>query len=498
MDNISSIENWLERHSIFNYTISNDLKVNVDESVNLSGALEEDTIPVNFEYVNGYFDISKNNLTSLEGCPKIVARNFDCSSNQLSSLKGCPQKVGDFNCSNNKLRNLLNLPKEIFGSFNCSNNKITSLEYCPKVIKGYFDCSSNELISLEYAPKVINGYFDCSINALSNLADGPKNVQKDYICFSNNFHEFKEIADEIGGDVVTDLILDDLSRTYNNTNNTYKYEGKDVISKVSIASVELTNRKDISEWLTTYEIRDFTILPDGSVDVNGSVKLAEKLHNLSKIPIKFNEIKGNFDISDNQLISLQGCPNIVKGDFLAFKNRLASLKGAPKKVSGNFIVLKNNLMSLKDAPSMVEEDFICSYNPLKSFDGLNTVLGAVFSNILVSDLEYQKYIYNNIVTYKYSGVALNKFLSQNVDYGSEEDRIFQNNKKNLSNAMSRLIQNNELKKDMINDILIENLTKYGLDDLKERVLEIKNPKPKEENPELSEDEILKMAFETKL
>ena len=55
----------------------------------------------NLKSVDGYFSCSWNNLTSLQGCPKIVNKWFNYSWNNLTSLYGCPTRVGNsFNCSN--------------------------------------------------------------------------------------------------------------------------------------------------------------------------------------------------------------------------------------------------------------------------------------------------------------------------------------------------------------------------------------------------------------
>jgi hypothetical protein len=60
-------------------------------------------LAIKFHHVHGHFICSKINLTSLEGCPKIVGGFFDCSVNDLISLKGAPQKVkGYFDCRDNK------------------------------------------------------------------------------------------------------------------------------------------------------------------------------------------------------------------------------------------------------------------------------------------------------------------------------------------------------------------------------------------------------------
>jgi len=58
---------------------------------------------IQFNHVHGHFVCAKMEMTSLEGCPKIVDRYFDCSLNHLRSLKGAPQKVkGYFDCRDNK------------------------------------------------------------------------------------------------------------------------------------------------------------------------------------------------------------------------------------------------------------------------------------------------------------------------------------------------------------------------------------------------------------
>ena len=53
--------------------------------------------------VIGDFFCQGNNLTSLEGCPKIVEGTFNCGHNNLTSLEGCPEIVkGSFWCENQK------------------------------------------------------------------------------------------------------------------------------------------------------------------------------------------------------------------------------------------------------------------------------------------------------------------------------------------------------------------------------------------------------------
>jgi hypothetical protein len=101
------------------------------------------------KYVNGEFDCSHNELTSLEYCPKYVGGRFWCTDNQLTSLEFCPETVK--------------------GGFDCRNNQLTSLEHCPEYVGGYFDCRNNELTSLEYCPEYVGGDFWCENNSWTNV-----------------------------------------------------------------------------------------------------------------------------------------------------------------------------------------------------------------------------------------------------------------------------------------------------------------------------------------
>ena len=134
----AEVEKWLREQGISNYTISEDLYVSVQGSVNLNGKLNGQKLPVKFKQVDGYFDISNNNITTLEGCPKTVSRDFNCSRNKLTSLFDCPAEVGEFDCSHNLLKTLSYAPKEVKGSFDCSYNELTSITGSPRTIKGHF------------------------------------------------------------------------------------------------------------------------------------------------------------------------------------------------------------------------------------------------------------------------------------------------------------------------------------------------------------------------
>lgn len=499
MEDIEKIRRWLLKKDIKNFSISEDLHVTVHGSVNLEGQIQGTKLPVKFDVVDGYFNISNNNLETLEGSPKKVVRDFNCSNNKITSLFRGPQIVGEFNCSNNNLKKDLSYgPKEVNGHYNCSNNRLTSIEGSPRSLTGFFNCSNNLITSLKGGPKYIDEYFNCAQNRLETLDGGPVTVGQDYICYWNQLKNLNEIADEISWSLFTDISLNHITRSFDEEKKIWKYKGEEVIGHIYKPLLAITTLDEISRWLNKHKIKSYTILKDNSVRVHGDVRLAGKLENLQKLPLRFHEVEGDFDISDNELVSLEGSPRRVTGDFLAFQNELSSLKGGPIEVDKNFIILRNNISSLEYAPVRVKEDFICSHNPMKSLTGLVSVGGFVFTNIFIESLKSQEFVYNSVTTYKYKGSSLITYLNKECKVLTEEENIFEMTRKNLQSAISRMINNDTLKKDMINDTLLKNLSKYNLDDLKEMVLLIKNPPKNNAKKELSESEILSKVFDMEL
>ena len=162
------------------------------------------------------------------------------------------------------------------------------------------------------------------------------------------------------------------------------------------------------------------------------------------------------------------------------------------------LFLHNNITSLQNSPTVVKEDFICSHNPLRDLEGLNTVLGYVFTSVYVPKLKCQKYNYKGITTYKYPGDSVMKYLDQEYIALTDEEKTFEATKKNLEKAIKKMLNAGTLTKEMINDTLIKNLTKYQLDQLKTKVLWIKYPPTEENSDSLSEEDIMKLAFEKEL
>ena len=137
-------------------------------------------------------------------------------------------------------------------------------------------------------------------------------------------------------------------------------------------------RELIEKWLKEYDIQNYTIKDDFTIDVNGSVYLNNR--NLEEFPdyIQFGVVKGFFDCSFNKLTSLEGAPEKVGEAFSCNRNRLTSLKGAPKTVKA-FYCSDNNLTSLEGASKNVGGDFNCyCCDSLTSLKGAPEKVGGKF------------------------------------------------------------------------------------------------------------------------
>jgi hypothetical protein len=145
----------------------------------------------------------------------------------------------------------------------------------------------------------------------------------------------------------------------------------------------------IDEICEKYEIENYTINDDGSIDVDGGVFLYDM--NLEELPLTFNKVSGYFDCGRNKLTSLKGCPRWVDGNFYCNGNRLSSLEFSPEYVAGFFDCKYNDLTDLVGSPKEVVGSFYCSDNPNlittkgcsekigKYFNCDNTPLGSIFN-----------------------------------------------------------------------------------------------------------------------
>ena len=90
-----------------------------------------------------------------------------------------------------------------------------------------------------------------------------------------------------------------------------------------------------------YNIKNYTINDDGSIDVDGDVNLYNK--GFVELPLRFNKVNGWFDCGRNNLISLKGSPRWIDGYFSCDNNRLTSLEFSPEYVGEWFGCCYNDL-----------------------------------------------------------------------------------------------------------------------------------------------------------
>ena len=92
------------------------------------------------------------------------------------------------------------------------------------------------------------------------------------------------------------------------------------IKKTSAKIILLINDRKLSD-----KIENYTINPDGSIDVDGNVSIENG--RLEKLPLKFNKVSGDFYCSYNKLKTLEHSPLIIGGHFYCMNNPLESLEG---------------------------------------------------------------------------------------------------------------------------------------------------------------------------
>ncbi len=115
--------------------------------------------------------------------------------------------------------------------------------------------------------------------------------------------------------------------------------------------------QEIHNICKEYDIKNYTINPDGSIDVDGNVDLSYM--DLTEIPLKFNKVSGSFYCHNNQLTSLVGGPKEVGRNFDCYNNQLTSLERSPIELGGSFW---------------------CNRNPLKSLEGYNGEYDKLYCN----------------------------------------------------------------------------------------------------------------------
>ena len=161
-------------------------------------------------------------------------------------------------------------------------------------------------------------------------------------------------------------------------NEEYNYENKNLLSKEQI---KFMNRGCISQ-------------SDWKVNERGEVFVSRDFHiidnDIEEVPVVFNTVTTNFDISGDKLKSLKGFPKIIGGKLSLFQcGNIETLEGPVEKVYGNIsIAYCRNIKNLKGFPETepnVTDLKIMQCNSFRSFEGLppDVKLDCIFLNNLV-------------------------------------------------------------------------------------------------------------------
>ena len=136
------------------------------------------------------------------------------------------------------------------------------------------------------------------------------------------------------------------------------------------------DNESIDEICKEYEITNYTINDDGSIDVDDDVDLEDQ--SLNDIPLNFRNVSGDFSIGGNLLSNLEGCPSYVGGNFDCRYNNLTTLKGGPSYMVGNFDCEHNYLVNLEGCPQHIVGNFDCKNNKISSLEYSPNYIGGNF------------------------------------------------------------------------------------------------------------------------
>lgn len=180
----------------------------------------------------------------------------------------------------------------------------------------------------------------------------------------------------------------------------------------------LKTREEVFNWLydNFIELPLCEITENLTVNAYTSVDLAKR--KLEYLPINFGYVKGNFDIRDNNLSTLEGSPKEVGGNFYCGRNNLTSLRYSPRVVGDSFLCYFNQLTDLVGGPEQVKGTYNCHNNQLYSLKGLPTKLDLL--NCDKNNLETLEFISSYIHTSLVVGRNPLKTLRFAPDYVGKE------------------------------------------------------------------------------
>lgn len=149
----------------------------------------------------------------------------------------------------------------------------------------------------------------------------------------------------------------------------------------------LQDAETLEAWLNEHNVSGYTVNPDLTVDVKGTVKLT--LDQATYLPVQFGTVTGSFFLIAPCLTSLKGCPHTVDLTFDCSGCPITSLLGGPQEVDDEYLCVGCKLETLEGAPPNHNGGFNCSSNFLKNLYYAPEEVGGTFncSHNSLGDLE---------------------------------------------------------------------------------------------------------------
>lgn len=241
-------------------------------------------------------------------------------------------------------------------------------------------------------------------------------------------------------------------KNLNDDENRFKYESNsietldDIKKEIDSSKID-NNTTQTNEKIPAYLGLDMSLFQKDSTGkiiepfiYSGNVMLSDKKDEngnaLTKIPIKFEKVLGNFICKNMSLTSLNNSPTTVTGDFDCSNNSLKNLVGGPEYVYGTYYAMNCGIESLKGIYTV--KNLNISNNRLTNLDSTGgkqqnlLITGdGNFSNNLINSLDSNIDIYGELNLSK-NYITHNSF---EVDDGGILPKLYSN---------ASLIINNQL------------------------------------------------------
>jgi len=123
----------------------------------------------------------------------------------------------------------------------------------------------------------------------------------------------------------------------------------------------------IKGWLEKYDITDYRINDDMTIDVDMDVNLDYKLNDNLPEYIQFNKVRNWFAIRGCHLTSLRGCPFECSSLFCN-NNELTSLQYSPIKIINFFNFSNNKITNFKYLKCGKNTSLNITVNPISELE----------------------------------------------------------------------------------------------------------------------------------